>query len=100
IFRTERVGAKIQRPGEWRSGVTWISAEDHVNRHCRDCLIVVIGDRDGKSVEPVIIVIESFADLDVCFFLILYGDHFDGLNAPGLPDYSPSLLLSLSTDGR
>lgn len=67
IFWTERVGAKIQRPGEWRSGVTWISPEDQVDNHRRDGLIVVVDDRNREPIEPVIIIVECFTDFDVFF---------------------------------
>src|SRR6266404_3163 len=87
IFWTEWVGAKIQRPGKWRSHVTWISPEDHVDDHRRDGLVIVVDDRNRKPSEPVIIVVECFTDFDVRFFRGFSGDDFHWFYAPRLSSY-------------
>jgi hypothetical protein len=83
IFRSGRIGAKIQRPEEWMSGVAWISPEDDVDGHRRDGLIVVVDHRNREPIEPVIIIVECFTDFDVCFFLGFSGDDFHWFYPPG-----------------
>jgi hypothetical protein len=90
----------MQFHGKWWPGVAGLSAEDHVDGHSSDGLIVVVGDGDREAVEPVVIVIEWFAYLNVLFVLRLNGDNSYRLHGPRLSNYSPVLLLSLTTATR
>jgi hypothetical protein len=83
----------------WRPIVAGLPSENHFDSHSSDDFVRVVYDNHLKSVEPVVVIIEWFADFDVCLFLILDSDNFDRLYAPRLPCHG-SILLWRSQSSR
>jgi len=95
VFGSNRAGPKMQWLADPRPVITRRPGEKQVNRYRGHGLIVVVKNGDFEAVEPVVVFTKGFVYFNVSLFLRFGGDYFHWLNAPGLPGYNPSLLLTL-----
>ena len=85
----------MQIPAKRGPDVAGLSAEDHRDGHYNDGLMIVINDFDREAVQPVVVFLECFAYLNVCFVFRLNSENLYWLRRPGLPDYNPIWLLTI-----